>query len=65
MQKYMENIACFQGQHICHTTQRHVCRGGRDIQLRLLFALGRLSEPTDAAFDRAVQETLFHSASSK
>lgn len=63
IQKYMENLVGFQGQHICHTTQANVCRGGRDIQIRLLCALGRLSEPTDAAFDRAVQEAMDRSAS--
>lgn len=63
IQKYMENLVGFQGQHICHTTQANVCRGGRDIQIRLLCALGKLAEPTDAAFDRAIQEALANSVS--
>ena len=30
--------------------ETHLCRGARDIQLRLLCAMGAISEPTDEAF---------------
>lgn len=41
---------------ICHhpvlhyKPETHLCRGARDIQLKVLTALGFLPEPTDAAF---------------
>lgn len=30
--------------------ETHLCRGARDVQLRLLCAMGAISEPTDEAF---------------
>ena len=45
-----------QASQICHhpalhgKRETHLCRGARDIQLRVLTAMGLLSEPTDAAF---------------
>jgi len=36
--------------------QTHLCRGARDIQLRLMTAMGILSEPTDEAFDTKWEE---------
>lgn len=35
--------------HVCHATNRHVCRGGRDFQLNLFHQIGHISEPTDQA----------------
>ena len=56
-QKYLENLMG-NGQHICHSTSRNICRGGRDIQLRWLCSIGMLDEPTDEAFDQAVEDSL-------
>lgn len=56
--KYIENLLG-QGQHICHgSNNTKICRGGRDIQLRWLCAIGMLHEATDTAFDQAVEDTL-------
>jgi len=57
MMGYLNNLLGH-GQHICHSTDEHICRGGREIQLRWLCAMGMLDEPTDEAFDRAVEESL-------
>ena len=57
MNGYLNNLFGH-GQHICHSTQQHICRGGRDLQLRWLCAIGLLDESTDEAFDRAVDESL-------
>ena len=51
---------------ICHSTgpanavhkkppikQARICRGSRDIQLKVMCALGIIEEPTDAAWDKA------------
>ncbi|MEO9124777.1 MAG: hypothetical protein ABI262_08840 [Microcoleus sp.] len=59
-QKYLENLIG-NGQHICHSSNNTmICRGGREIQLRFLYAIGMLDEPTDKAFDRAVDDALNH-----
>ena len=55
---YYENLLG-NGQHFCHSTKNtQICRGGRDIQLKWLCALGMLDEPTDDAFNQAMKETL-------
>lgn len=47
------------GQHFCHSANNtKICRGGRTIQLRWLYLIGMLEEPTDEAFDKAVNEAL-------
>jgi hypothetical protein len=48
-------------QHICHQTHGSnelACRGGRDLQLRHLAALGWITEPTDDALEMANEEWL-------
>ncbi|WP_293134867.1 hypothetical protein [Microcoleus sp. bin38.metabat.b11b12b14.051] len=61
MEEYIENLLG-QGQHICHSSDNTmICRGGRSIQLRWLCAIRMLDEPTDAAFDRAVEDALKNS----
>jgi hypothetical protein len=41
---------------ICHhprisgKKETHLCRGGRDVQLKVLFQLGLLEHPTDSCF---------------
>ncbi len=48
------------GQHFCHSVDnKKICRGGRNIQLKWLCAIGMLEEPTDEAFDRAVGRSSF------
>jgi|SanBayMetagenome_1026888.scaffolds.fasta_scaffold66060_1 hypothetical protein len=55
---FIENLAG-QGQHLCHSVDNEaICRGGRNIQLRILCAMGMLTEPTDEAFDQAIEESL-------
>jgi hypothetical protein len=55
---YLDNLLG-NGQHLCHSADnKAICRGGREIQLRWLYSIGALSEPTDEAFDAAVNETL-------
>jgi hypothetical protein len=52
------------GSQICHhptlkgKKETHLCRGARDIQLRLLCAYGVLREPTDEAFAEASRKAL-------
>ncbi|WP_333030516.1 MULTISPECIES: hypothetical protein [unclassified Microcoleus] len=47
------------GQHICHSMNNtKICRGGRNIQLKWLCAIGMLDEPTDEAFNEAVNGAL-------
>jgi hypothetical protein len=43
-------------QHICHSRQKAICRGGRTIQLRWFHSIGLLSEPTDEAFNQAIAD---------
>jgi hypothetical protein len=46
-------------QHLCHSANnKKICRGGRDIQLRVFCAQGYLDEPTDEAFNQKVEEVL-------
>lgn len=43
--------------HLCHSdrTNRTVCRGGRTVQLRLMFVRGIISAPTDEALAEAMR----------
>lgn len=50
--KYIDNLNC-KGQHLCHSVDKMICRGGRQIQLTILCAKGFLPEPTDEAFNAA------------
>ena len=45
---YYKNIVQLQGSHICHSVKtKTICRGGRDLTLKVLAAKGLLAEPTD------------------
>lgn len=56
--KYIENLNG-KGQHLCHSANnRAISRGGRNIQLKILYARGVLSSPTDEAFNQAVDEAM-------
>lgn len=47
------------GQQFCHSADNQkICRGGRDIQLRWLCAMGYLEEPTDEMFNQKMQEII-------
>lgn len=39
-------------QHICHSTNKHFCRGARNHQINHFHKLGILKEPTEDAFLR-------------
>ena len=55
---FIDNLAG-KGQHLCHGAHnKAICRGGRNIQLRLLCAMGMLNEPTDEAFNQAINQSL-------
>lgn len=54
-----ENLVSFSGQHFCHSAgDRAICRGGRELQVRLLYLAGAIAAPTDEAFDAAATEYL-------
>ena len=56
--RYTQNLMG-EGQHICHSSNStRICRGGRNLQLRWLCATGQLSQPTDEAFNKAVDEAM-------
>lgn len=50
---------CLQASQICHHPRlhgkkaTHLCRGGCDFQLTILYRLEMITEPTDAAFTEA------------
>jgi hypothetical protein len=57
-QQILSNLVNSQ-QHLCHSVDnKAICRGGREIQLRWLCSIGALSEPTDEAFDAAINEVM-------
>jgi len=46
-----------ESQHLCHSVDnKMICRGGRNIQLRILYAMGLIDKPTDECFDEAIQK---------
>ena len=53
LHNYYQNIVQLQGSHICHSVkQKTICRGGRNLTLKVLSAKGLLREPTDKEFER-------------
>jgi len=47
------------GQHLCHTANdEKICRGGRNILLKVLFERGWITAATDEAFTRKSKEIL-------
>lgn len=55
---FIENLAG-NGQHLCHSkNNKAICRGGRNIQLRILCAMGLLDKATDEAFEQAMNQVL-------
>lgn len=57
--EYTESIVTYQSQHLCHTADnKKLCRGGRNLMLRVMHVQGLIDEPTDEAFDRKRIEVL-------
>jgi len=53
VQEIYRNVVELHGSHICHSARKTtICRGGRDITLKVLTAKGLLKEPTDLEFER-------------
>ena len=58
---YFINNLAGNGQHLCHSVKdKAICRGGRNIQLRMLCAMNLISEPTDEAFNEAMEKAIGH-----
>lgn len=58
-QPYLENIVTLSSQHTCHSVgDTKICRGGRDIMLRVMASFKLIDEPTDEAFERKSKEML-------
>lgn len=56
---YLNKIVNLESQHFCHSARNQMlCRGGRNILLRVLCAQGFIAEPTDAAFELVSIEAL-------
>lgn len=64
IQDELTQSAITEASRVCHSTgssaihhrtgkPRKICRGARDIQLKLMVALGVIAEPTDAAWAAA------------
>ena len=57
--KYVANVVNLKGQHRCHSVgNKMLCRGGRNLLLRVLCAYGLIEEPSDVAFEKASIEAL-------
>lgn len=57
--EYTRKIVTLQSQHLCHTADnKQICRGGRDIMLRVMVDLKLIDAPTDDAFERKSREVL-------
>lgn len=57
--KYVSKIANLESQHLCHSAKnKMLCRGGRNLLLRVLCSYGLIHEPTDAAFEVARIESV-------
>lgn len=55
---FIENLMG-NGQHLCHSqNDKAICRGGRNIQLRILCAMGFLDNPTDEEFNNKMNEII-------
>ena len=42
--------------HICHTTNKHICHGGRELQLKIFVAQGKIKEPTNESLFESMRE---------
>lgn len=58
-QPYLENIVTLGSQHVCHSSNdTKICRGGRDLMLRVMATLELIEEPTDESFEKHSREAL-------
>ena len=56
---YVAKVVTLESQHLCHSAHHQMlCRGGRDLLLRVLYIQGFITEPTDTAYDTARKEVL-------
>lgn len=53
---YYDQLLNGGSQHLCHSAEKTICRGGRTIQLRWFCLIGIIEKPTDEAFNQAVAE---------
>lgn len=54
-----EDAVNLKGQHLCHTSKdEKICRGGRNLLLKVLFEKGWIEEPNDEAFTKKSKELL-------
>lgn len=52
---YIQNIANFRASHLCHSTDnKTLCRGARNIQIKIAYAIGMIDTPTDEALQAAL-----------
>lgn len=59
---YLKSIVTFQAQHTCHSVNdTKICRGGQDIMLRAMHAMGLLEAPTDQCFEQTSKRHLGNS----
>ena len=57
--EYTHNIVTLQSQHLCHNAEnKMLCRGGRELMLRVLYNLPLIDTPTDEAFDQRSRQVL-------
>lgn len=57
--QYTRNVVTLQSQHLCHSrNNKQICRGGRELLLRVLYAMKLIDAPTDEAFERKTREML-------
>lgn len=50
-------VANFESQHLCHSANNlMICRGGRDIQIEIAYALKWIDEPTNENFEKTMRE---------
>lgn len=57
LQHYTASLVNLEASHLCHSANNQkICRGGRNIQLRVLTTMGMIDEPTDEAFAKASEE---------
>lgn len=57
--EYMSHVIQYLSEgvnHICHTTNKHVCHGGRDLQLKMFVAQGKIEKPTNESLFEAMRE---------
>jgi hypothetical protein len=53
------NVVNLRSQHLCHSANnKKICRGGRNLMLRVMCIQGFITEPTDEAYDTVRKEIL-------